>query len=901
LPIKEVLVFLNTSFDGITIKEAKKRQKLYGINNQVLTKKHSTLNLLLGQFKSPFIYLLLIAAIIVYFLEHDLNSYLILGVVLINAVIGFFQENKAQNALEALKKLMSTKARVIRDGLEEEISSLDIVPGDIVVLESGMKVPADLRLIESQSLKIDESTLTGESVPTYKETRELKSNLNLVDQKNMAFSGTLVSTGRALGVVVAIGLETELGQIANEINTEDEGQTPLHNKIANFSKTILVITIILCLIILILGIFRGYNIDEIFLISVSMAISIIPEGLPAIITIALAVGVHRMVKQNALTRRLAAIETLGAITTIASDKTGTLTHNQMTVERIEIDNNTYKITGDGYEPIGKIIDADNQPIKYGKMPQISKFFTIASLCNNSQIIKENNEWQALGDPTEAALICASQKINIHDSKLKDAYLRIDEIPFSEEIMYMATLHKTPTKTFFKKNKNIIAVKGSLEKILSKSSHICVNNKINKLTNGEKRRILIESEKLAENGYRILSIAYKEVGIKQDTIDDKDISDLIFLGYCGLDDPPRREAIQAIENCNKAGIKVLMLTGDYSKTALSVANKLGLASYNQSTLSGEEIDQLDDIELANRLRDTIVFARLNPQNKLRIVKLLQSNGEIIGVTGDGVNDAPILKQSDIGISMGIGGTDTARESSDMVLLDNNFTTIIAAIEEGRNIIQNIKRVIFFLLSTNVGEIILQISILFIGLPLPLSALQILWINFITDTTAGLALVMEPKNENILNQRPKKLNEALVTKPMMWRIFVVGIFMSIVSIWAYKYSLASGLSLGESQTVVFALLAILQLFNIFNSRSFSTSIFKIKLFSNMWVWYSFIGSILMTILTIEWMPFQLLFNTTSLDLYTWVMIILLSMSILIIVELDKLFRLQIENNKNIFKKY
>lgn len=879
--IGSVIKNLKTAPEGLKSAEAISRLKRFGPNEPTKVKPRSVFIIFWDQLKNPLIYILLLASVVNIFLGYLLDAAVILFIVVLNSLIGFLQELKAQNALAALKRIISLRSKVIRDGQELEISSYDLVPGDIVMLESGMKVSADLRLIETNALKIDESLLTGESAPVYKNTRVLSDTTILADRKNMAFSGTFVSTGRGLGVVTAAGQNTELGQIAQSLAVQSEEPTILHKKIGEFSRFLLLIVIWFSAFIFIVGSLRGINFYQIFLTAIAAMVSVVPEGLPAVITITLTTGVYRMAAQKALSRRLAIIETLGAVTVIASDKTGTLTHNQMTLERIVIGDRIIKVVGDGYRPQGLLTDIYGRGISKGESA-VEQLLKMAILCNNSQIIQEQKQWTCRGDPTECALVSAGGRFGLQPQILNHKMPRIDEIPFSEELTYMATLHKWKTR-------RLIAVKGSLEQILHRSSYWLIDNKKTKLSRSQKLKIISNASRLADEGYRILAIAKKEVSLQQKTIGNSDVAQLTFLGFCGIDDPPREEAIQAVKDCQKAGIRVVMITGDYPQTARAVARKMGILGLGgDEVISGLELDQMPESQLARDIKQVSVFARISPQQKLKLVRLLQRQGEIVGVTGDGVNDASTLKQADVGVSMGIGGTDAAREASDMVLLDNNFAALVKAIEEGRTVLQNIKRVIFFLLSTNSGELLVLSAALVVGLPLPLTPIQILWINLITDTSAGTALAFEPKNPEVLTWPPRSPKEPLINKIILKRILLVAAVMTIATLAVYWPSVKGGVDLAKARSIVFALMGILQIFNLFNCRSFRLSIFQTKFFSNKWIWVFFFGSLILTYLTIEWEPFQKLFHTVSLESRIWLELIAISLSVVVVVEIEKLIR-------------
>ncbi|MCL5795826.1 MAG: HAD-IC family P-type ATPase [Patescibacteria group bacterium] len=879
---QEVFRKLSANINGLSGREAKKRLRHFGANEPVAKKKKSQVLLFLQQFASPLVYLLLASATITYILGKLLDTWVILIIVIANAVIGFIQEQKAEKSLEALKRLVSLKAKVIRDHEENEIPALDLVPGDIVILEAGAKVPADLRLLKAQNLKIDESALTGESAPVQKRIFKLDQSTILANRINMAYASTIVVAGHGLGIVVETASKTEIGKIAQDVSTIKEEKTPLHRRLEKFSTYLLVITIAVCFLIFVLGLLRGQQVIEMFLTSVAAAVAVIPEGLPAVITITLALGVRRMAEKNAIVRKLQAVETLGCITAISSDKTGTLTYNQMTAEKIYLPGKFLTVSGKGYAPDGKFFN-NNREINPAKISDLKQSLLISILCNDASLIKEKNQWQISGDPTEGALVTLAAKAKIFKDRANQRYRRLDEIPFDSEIAYMSTLNT------WEKAKNIIAAKGTLEKILSFSSHALVNGQIKKINSLSKKKILLEAHQQASEGYRIIACSYRIVSKSVQKLATREMSSMIFLGFFCLDDPPRKEVSLAMDKCRRAGIKPLMITGDYPATALAIAKRIGMVDQKeQHVLTENEVDKMTLPQLAREAKYTFIFARITPRSKLKIVEALQKNGEIVAVTGDGVNDAPVLKKSNVGIAMGIGGTDVAREASDVVLMDNNFSTIILAIEEGRTIFLNIRRVIFYLLSTNAGEVLILVTSLLIGLPLPLTAVQILWINLLTDTSSAVSLSMEPKHIDVTKRSPRSMKEEILDKVTYWRVLLVAITMTIITIIFYWQALASGHSLEYARSIAFITMAVLHILHVLNARSMKTSIFKIKLFSNVYIYYAMLSSAILAVLTTQWLPLQKLFHTEPLPPTEWMKIILVGFVIILVVELDKYIR-------------
>lgn len=879
--IKDALERLKTSPKGLNSHEAKSRLAHFGLNALAKEKKTSEILRFLAQFQNPLVYLLIVAAIITYFLHHNLDTSIILVIVFANAIIGYVQEKKAENALLALKKLMALKSLVIRGNEKIEISALELVPGDIIILDEGMKVPADIRLIEVQDLEVDESILTGESVPVQKNLIPLNDNTSLADQHNMVFSGTIISTGHGLGVVAQTGTNTELAKIAAEVGNIREETTPLNIQLNKLSKVILIITIVFSVIIFLIGILRGFDIVQMFLTAVAAAVSIIPEGLPAIISVALAIGVYKMSKEKAIVRKLAAVETLGAITTIASDKTGTLTYNEMTLEKIYVDSKLLEVTGKGYEPKGDFLIDDKIIDK--KNPTLQKTFLASLLCNNATLMKDKDEWKILGDPTEGALLVAADKAGLHQEEIIEKHPRLDEIPFDAKNQFMATLNKNKLE-----DKNILSIKGTLEKILNLSNFIYRNGKAIRLIAPKKKIIMAKANELSRSGYRILALAYSNEPKSKTKISVGEVKNLTFLGFVGLSDPLRADAIAAIKKCAQAGIRVIMITGDHPETAKAIGQKLGIANEESLIITGAQVDLATKSQIKAYAQNAPIFARTTPEAKLKIVKVLRDQGEIIAVTGDGVNDAPILKFADVGVAMGIGGTDVAREAADVVLLNNNFATIVKAIEEGRTIFQNIRRVVFFLISTNAGEGLVLFISLMLGFPLPLIPVQILWINLITDGVSGFTVSMEPKTKEVLLLKPRPKKEGIINNIILWRIILVASIMTIGTLILYYLELKSGASIDKARTVAFTTMTLFQVFNVLNTRSMQNSIFSLKPFSNL---YLALGFILMTILTVATSQLELLrtlFHTVQLDINEWIKIVLVCLSVVVVVEIEKLIR-------------
>ncbi|MEW6062818.1 MAG: calcium-translocating P-type ATPase, SERCA-type [Nanoarchaeota archaeon] len=838
--IGEAINSLKTSVNGLSEKEAENRLRAYGLNKIEKRKEASKLTIFLMQFKSFLVFILIIAVIISLLVKEYLDAGVIGAILILNAFLGFFQEYRVERAIEALRKLTPTKARVVRDSKIKEINAEQLVPGDVIVIESGDNIPADARLIEVSALETDESSLTGESVTVKKEIKKLP-KAEVSDRTNMIFSGTTATYGRARAVVTDTGMNTELGKIANLIKKKKE-TTPLQKKLDQTGKWMGLLVIIIALIIFLIGLYEDQPLFEMLLVAIALAVAAVPEGLPAVVTITLALGAQRMVKRNALIRKLSSVETLGSVNVICTDKTGTLTVNEMTVKEIYTDNRKIIATGEGYNTLGEFFDGGK---KIGP-EEIKLILEIAANCNNAIL--------TVGDPTERALAAVAGKGGI-----KAGLKRIGEIPFDPDKKYMVTIHE-------KDGKKINYIKGAPEVVLKFCNYIYVNNRRIKLTPRLRRAILKENEFMANKALRVLGFAYSN---------DK-LENSIFVGLMGMIDPPRKEVKDSIKLCEKAGIRVVMITGDHKLTAEAIAKDLGIKG---QCIIGKELDELSDVQLIKDVDGINIYARVNPGHKVRILKALKARGCIVAMTGDGVNDAPALKKSDIGVAMGVTGTDVAKEASDMVLVDDNFTSIVNAVEEGRMIYDNIRKFVWYLLSSNVGEVLLIFMAMLIGMPLPLLALQILWINLITDGLPALALSIDPESDKVMERKPRNPKEKILSR-MSLNIFIVGILMALGSLFLFN-----NYGIGKGRTVVFSALVMFEIFNVLNARSEKESIFKIGLFSNKYLILAIVGSILLQ-LAVIYTPLSALFDTVRLGLTDWVYIVLVSSSVLIAIEIKKL---------------
>ncbi len=881
LSIKELLKNLETTENGLTTNEAKIRLAKYGLNKLEEEEKISKIQILIHQFKSPLIYILLISGMVTIFLGEYIDASVIFFVVILNAIIGFTQEFKAEESVRALKKMVVPKARVLRDGKEKEINSEELVIGDVVIISSGSKVPADLRLIHTIELKIDESMLTGESVPAEKDTHTIKEeNLTAGDQKNMAFMGTAVVTGRAKGIVVATGTNTVLGSIAKEVKEAGVTRSPLQDKIERFAKAIGLIVLAASMLLFMVGIFLGETVKNMFLVAVAAAVATIPEGLPIVVTIALAVGVSRMAKQNAIIRKLPAAETLGSTTVIGSDKTGTLTKNEMTVKIIYNCLHTYEVEGSGYEPIGNIL-LDGTAIDDKQKSSLHNLLTIGLLCNESSLYEENGSYKIDGDPTEGALIVSAVKGGLNIEAEKSKYELLDVLPFESERGYMATLYKH-------RGKKLIFVKGAPEKVIDMCIFDAKGEKVNR------KELFHIVSNFAKEGMRVLAFAYKEAHQDINEVRCKDLEkcdtteSLIFAGFQAMIDPPRPEVIDAIDGCKKAGIRVVMITGDHPQTAHAIAKKITIADNDSSVLTGKELESISDDELFEKVSYTNVFSRVSPNHKLRIVEALKKHGHIVAVTGDGVNDAPALKAAHIGIAMGKTGTDVAKEASDMILADDNFASIFNAVKEGRIVFDNIRKVTFFLIPTGIAAIISIMIAMILNVPIPYVAAQLLWINLVTNGLQDVALAFEPGEQNIINRPPRDPKEGIMSRLLIERTIVVGLLISIGVLVNFLFSIKAGDSLEKSRTIAVTTMVFFQFFQAWNSRSEYESVFRIKVTSNPFLFVSMIAAFFAQLSVIYVPTLRWIFRTEPLNFSDWTIILFVSSTVILVVEVDKYLR-------------
>jgi len=877
---KTVLTSLITTPDGLSKEEATNRLTKYGPNQFPDAKTRGPLIRFFYQFHNVLIYVLIAASAITAMLGHWVDASVILGVVFLNAVIGFVQEGKAEDALKAIRQMLSPNAMVLRDGRQITIRAEELVPGDIALLQSGDKVPADLRLFRVKGLQIQESILTGESMAVEKITDPVVQESVISDRLCMAYSGTLVTHGQAAGVVVATSVQTEIGRISTLVSEVKLVTTPLLRQMAQFGRWLTVAILGLAVITFTFGLLvRDYAAAEMFLAAVSLAVAAIPEGLPAIMTITLAIGVQRMARRNAIIRRLPAVETLGAVSVICSDKTGTLTRNEMTVRSIATAGNLFELSGTGYDPHGAI-SLGKKDVFPDERPLLLEAVQAAILCNDASLEQKNNECLVHGDPMEGALLVAGLKAGLDIEVEAKQYPRTDLIPFESEHRFMATLHHSHSGDAF------IFLKGAPEHVLEMCAH---QRTIDGDLPVDKNYWLNRIEKMAGQGQRVLAIAVKPVSSDQVELKFADVkNDLTLLGMFGLIDPPREEAIEAVQACDQAGIRVKMITGDHGATARAIAKQLKLVNADD-VLTGQEIEAMNDHELWQRVQDVDVYARVNPEHKLRLVKLLQEHGLIVAMTGDGVNDAPALKRADVGTAMGRNGTEAAKEAAEMVLADDNFASIIHAVEEGRTVYDNLKKSILFILPTNGGEALIILAAILLGFQqLPLTPVQILWVNMVTAVTLALSLAFEPPEQNVMRRPPRDAHEPMLTSYLVWRVTFVSVILMSGTFGLFLWEMNQGVSIEHARTVAVNTLVMFEIFYLFNSRYIAASVFNwTGLTGNRYVLIAISILIIFQLGFTYLAPMQSLFGTTAIDFNIWLRILLVSSSVLFLVELEKYF--------------
>lgn len=863
-----------TSERGLASDEARRRLDQCGLNELRESARTSRAVIFLRQFSSPLVYILLVAMAVSALLREYIDAGVIASVLVLDAFIGFVQEARAERSAEALRRLTVTLARVLRDRYERRIDARELVPGDIVLLEAGDRVPADCRIIHETSLETDESLLTGESTPVGKDAVPLPEETPLAERRNMAYMGTVVTRGRARGLVVATGAQTELGRIAGSLREIGRAETPLQQRVAAFARIIGLAVVVAGALGVAGGAAAGESPGDIFVLFVALSVAAIPEGLPVVLTVTLAIGVNRMARRNVVIRRLPAVETLGSCTVIGSDKTGTLTQNRMTVERIVTTGGRYAVTGDAHSLSGSVTREDGTPADVARDEALSMTLLAGALCNDAGIAERGNEIETFGDPTEAALLVSAARAGLFKDDIDERYPRVAEVPFDPERRWAATVHQMPDAAY-------VFVKGAPETVLQ----MCTDAHGPAL---DRKALLAEAESLAAAGMRVLAMAYRRVGPAADGPALDHVRDLRFAGMQGMMDPPRPEAIDAVRTCQDAGIKVLMITGDHATTALAIARKLGIAGVSDRALVGVELDRMDDAELLRAVQEVPVYARVSPQHKHRIVEALRSLGHVVAVTGDGVNDAPALKAADIGVAMGKSGTDVAKEAADMVVVDDNFASIVAAVEEGRIAFDNVRKVTFFLIATGAGTVLAVLASVVLGYDIPFVPAQLLWLNLVTNGVQDVALAFEPGERGVLRRKPRRRDEGIIS-PLLWeRTAIVGTVLAAGTMLLYAMEAESGAGTEHARTVALTALVLFQVFHIGNSRSEHVSAFAKSPLSNPLLFAGTAIAVAVHVAALYLPPTQYVLRVEPLGAETWARIILVALSVVVAVELHKLWR-------------
>lgn len=878
LEADESLKRLDSTEDGLAVDQAGRRLEEQGPNTLEAEEGAGPLKLLIRQVHNPLIYLLVGAAVLSLAVGKYIDAGVIAGVIVLNSLLGFFQEWRAEGALAALRQMGALHARVLRSGEPTEIEAAHVVVGDVLLLETGDRVAADARLLSADELQVDESALTGESQPVGKQPPRVNEEVPVADRKNMVWMSTNVTGGRGQAVVVHVGMQTQMGQIAGEVHTTVREKTPLQKRMHTLGLVLGGVGIALAGVVLALELVRGYRIVEAIMFSVAIAVSAIPEGLPAVISVTLALGVRRMADRHAIIRHMPAVETLGSTTVICSDKTGTITKNQMTVRKLWAGGATYKLTGEGYRPEGTLHTADGQPVE--QLPEsLETLLRIGILNNNARLHQENDQWRAEGNPSEAALLTAAHKAGLDRQTLQDESERLHEVPFSSDRKYMATLH--PQKDG---DGRVALVKGAPDRLLEFCSQVLIDGQAVELDVEQREAIESAIGDFATDALRVMAGAFREFPADKDRIAPEDVEEgLTLAGLWAMIDPPREESIQAVRDARDAGIHPVMITGDHAATALAIAQKVGIAGDGE-VLTGKDIDAMDKPALAEAALRSGVFARVSPAHKLKIMESLREQGHVVAMTGDGVNDAPALKGADIGVAMGLAGTEVAKEAADMILTDDNFATIVHAIEEGRVIFSNLRRVVYFLVTTNIGEILTMIAALIIGMDLPLTAVMILWVNLVTDGACTIPLGVEPKHWDVLKQPPRNPRESILNRVLIRRMALLTPLMAagtLLMFWIAK----PAADLAHARTVAFTTLVAFQWFQAFNARSHYQSVFSIGVASNRWLLGGVGLAILLQVLVVHTSVGQTLFGVTALSAMDWFWIVLTSSSIWVADELLK----------------
>lgn len=862
----DLLEATNTSMkQGLTEKEVKKRLDKHGPNELQEGKKTSAFLLFFAQFKDFMVLVLLGATLISGFLGEYVDAVAIIAIVFVNGILGFFQERRAEQSLQALKELSTPHVMAFREGSWTKIPSKELVPGDIVKFTSGDRIGADVRIVEARSLEIEESALTGESIPVVKHADKLKKpDVSLGDITNMAFMGTIVTRGSGVGVVVGTGMNTAMGKIADMLESAGTLSTPLQRRLEQLGKILIVVALLLTVLVVAVGVIQGHDLYSMFLAGVSLAVAAIPEGLPTIVTVALSLGVQRMIKQKSIVRKLPAVETLGCASIICSDKTGTMTQNKMTVTHVWSGGKTWRVAGAGYEPKGSFT-LNEKEINVNEHKPLQQMLLFGALCNNSNIEKRDGEYVLDGDPTEGALLTAARKGGFSKEFVESNYRVIEEFPFDSARKMMTVIVEDQDR------KRYIITKGAPDVLMQRSSRIYYDGSAALFSNERKAETEAVLRHLASQALRTIAVAYRPIKAGETPSMEQAEKDLTMLGLSGIIDPPRPEVRQAIKECREAGIKTVMITGDHVETAKAIAKDLRLLPKSGKIMDGKMLNELSQEELSHVVEDVYVFARVSPEHKLKIVKAYQENGHIVAMTGDGVNDAPAIKQADIGVSMGITGTDVAKEASSLVLVDDNFATIKSAIKEGRNIYENIRKFIRYLLASNVGEILVMLFAMLLALPLPLVPIQILWVNLVTDGLPAMALGMDQPEGDVMKRKPRHPKEGVFARKLGWKVVSRGFLIGVATILAFIIVYhRNPENLAYAQTIAFATLVLAQLIHVFDCRS-ETSVFSRNPFQNLYLIGAVLSSILLMLVVIYYPPLQPIFHTVAITPGDWMLVI------------------------------
>ncbi|MED3228126.1 MULTISPECIES: calcium-translocating P-type ATPase, SERCA-type [Bacillus] len=862
----DLLKATNTSIkQGLTEKEVKKRLEKHGPNELQEGKRTPAIAVFFAQFKDFMVLVLLAATLISGFLGEYVDAVAIMAIVFVNGVLGFFQERRAEKSLHALKELSTPYVSALRDGSWKKIQSKELVPGDIMKFSSGDRIGADVRIVEAKSLEIEESALTGESIPVVKQADKLrKPDVSLGDISNMAFMGTIVTRGSGVGVVVGTGMNTAMGKIADMLESAGSLSTPLQRRLEELGKILIIVALLLTVLVVAVGVLQGHDLYSMFLAGVSLAVAAIPEGLPAIVTVALSIGVQRMIKQKSIVRKLPAVETLGCASVICSDKTGTLTQNKMTVTHMWSGGKIYKVSGIGYEPEG-VFTRDEREIKPKDEKILEQMLVFGALCNTSEIALKDGRYVLDGDPTEGALLTAARKGGYSNDWLNGHYRVVAEFPFDSVRKMMTVIVEDQEK------KQFVITKGAPDVLIDRSSHLMHGARSTPFSEEKKAETEAVLKELASQALRTIAIAYKPLKPGEKPTMEQAEKNLTMLGLSGIIDPPRPEVRQAIKECREAGIKTVMITGDHVETAKAIAKDLRLLPKKGRVMDGKTLNELTEKELIETVDDVYVFARVSPEHKLKIVKAFQENGHVVAMTGDGVNDAPAIKQADIGVAMGVTGTDVAKEASSLILVDDNFATIKSAIKEGRNIYENIRKFVRYLLASNVGEILVMLFAMLLALPLPLVPIQILWVNLVTDGLPAMALGMDQPEGDLMRRKPRHPKEGVFARKLGWKVVSRGFLIGAATILAFIIVYhRNPENLPYAQTVAFATLVLAQLIHVFDCRS-ETSVFSRNPFENIYLLGAIISSIFLMVIVIYYPPLQPIFKTVPITPGDWMLII------------------------------